>query len=426
MRGVFEQLGFIVSWNGDLRQATLTNDNFSVILTIGSDIFTTNGINHTLDVPAQIVSGSTMLPIRAVLESVGYYLDWDSATRTVLITTAPPVADDWPATRADIQAIVLNGQQLTDQQIIDVTVDASGHVMIPVSLLALMGFEAQHTPSATAITFYWSNRLNSIVITTGQANATLNQGGQTTTITLTTPAIVHGGRTVFPLADFANARGMTLSWNAATGVLTIEAGTAIPQAPGAYLTNPIVWSSPTLLTSAEIDELIARAPVRENTRSAMTITSTPFTDAELAAWRAEYFALGGMNAQELSHLRAINEARAGYGRAPLLICTDMSMAARFAAQGNSQMGVGTAHNLPGYGSLSAIARLFGTGGLSLVGVSQAGDGPNHTRFGFTIGGQHYDQLVGNPNAQGGFPERIGIGIYFPEGANSGRLIVLWA
>ena len=88
-RGVFEQMGFYVSWNGVTRQATLTTEQYVVVLTIGSNIFTTNGTAYTLDVPAQIIGGSTMIPLRAVLESVGYYLDWDGSTRTVIISSTP-------------------------------------------------------------------------------------------------------------------------------------------------------------------------------------------------------------------------------------------------------------------------------------------------------------------------------------------------
>ena len=58
---------------------------YIVVLTIGSSNFTVNGITHTLEVPAQIIGGSTMLPLRAVVESVGMSIDWDGATRTVLI-----------------------------------------------------------------------------------------------------------------------------------------------------------------------------------------------------------------------------------------------------------------------------------------------------------------------------------------------------
>jgi uncharacterized protein YkwD len=89
VRGVFEQMGFYVSWDGEARQATLTSDDYTVIITIDSATFTTNGVNHELDVPAQIIGGSTMVPIRFVLESVGYYLDWDGDTRTVLISDTP-------------------------------------------------------------------------------------------------------------------------------------------------------------------------------------------------------------------------------------------------------------------------------------------------------------------------------------------------
>jgi hypothetical protein len=90
VRGVFEEIGFNVSWDGDLQQVTLTDtlaSGYVVIITIGSSTFTTNGIAHTLDVPAQIINGRTMLPIRAVLESVSIGVDWDGSRSAVLIST---------------------------------------------------------------------------------------------------------------------------------------------------------------------------------------------------------------------------------------------------------------------------------------------------------------------------------------------------
>jgi len=87
VRGVFEALGFGVSWNEQARQVTLTRANDTVVITVDSATFTANGANRTLDVPAQIIGGRTMLPIRAVLESVGYDLGWNEATRTVVIST---------------------------------------------------------------------------------------------------------------------------------------------------------------------------------------------------------------------------------------------------------------------------------------------------------------------------------------------------
>ena len=86
VRGVFEALGFYVEWDG-VDTATLSRPDYTVTISIGVDTFTTNGAEFALDVPAQLINNRTMLPIRAVLESVGYSVDWDSETRTVIISS---------------------------------------------------------------------------------------------------------------------------------------------------------------------------------------------------------------------------------------------------------------------------------------------------------------------------------------------------
>lgn len=85
IRGVFESLGFDVDWHQAAQTAILTRADYTILITIGSATFTTNGASHDLDVPAQIIGGRTMLPIRAVLESANYAVDWNSVTHTVVI-----------------------------------------------------------------------------------------------------------------------------------------------------------------------------------------------------------------------------------------------------------------------------------------------------------------------------------------------------
>jgi len=87
VRGVFEALGFNVGWDDHARAAILSRHDYQLIIPVGSYSFTTNGATHLLDVPAQIIGDRTMLPIRFPLESVGYELDWDGNTGTVIITT---------------------------------------------------------------------------------------------------------------------------------------------------------------------------------------------------------------------------------------------------------------------------------------------------------------------------------------------------
>lgn len=84
VRGVFEQLGFVVNWDSQAQQVTLSGDAV-IVITVGSNVFTTNGVNYILDVPAQTIGGRTMLPLRLVLESIGMELRWEASTQTVQI-----------------------------------------------------------------------------------------------------------------------------------------------------------------------------------------------------------------------------------------------------------------------------------------------------------------------------------------------------
>ena len=96
--GVFEHLGFTPSWSGSAQTATLTRADYTVVITIGSATFTTNDIAHTLDVPAQIINNRTMLPLRAVLESIGIAPDnigWDGNARAITIITGADVTPPW-------------------------------------------------------------------------------------------------------------------------------------------------------------------------------------------------------------------------------------------------------------------------------------------------------------------------------------------
>ena len=101
-RDVFGQLGFAIYWYSEHRQVVLRNDDYVVVLTLGSNVFYTNGVGCTLDVPPQLMGRSAMLPIREVLESVGFFVEWEHETWTVLIMSdigqpvepAPPYNDE--------------------------------------------------------------------------------------------------------------------------------------------------------------------------------------------------------------------------------------------------------------------------------------------------------------------------------------------
>jgi len=86
----FDLLGFCVRWHPQTQQVRLLGATKMVVITLNSDVFTIPTVDgersYTLDVPAQVIGGSTMVPIRAILESVGYDVHWDEATQTAIIT----------------------------------------------------------------------------------------------------------------------------------------------------------------------------------------------------------------------------------------------------------------------------------------------------------------------------------------------------
>ena len=115
VRGVFEHLGFEVDWEQGTQTVTLASDDFIITIVIGNDRFSIDQIipgleasgHGVLDVPAQIIEGRTLLPIRAVLESVGYYVGWDGDTRTVVVSSTPTeetIAED---------AVTIGGQHFS-------------------------------------------------------------------------------------------------------------------------------------------------------------------------------------------------------------------------------------------------------------------------------------------------------------------------
>ena len=88
LRAIFEALGASVEWNGETKTVTSVKDDVTVKLTIGSNTLYKNDEAVELDVPAQIFGeGYTMVPIRAVSESFGIKVEWDDATKTVILTT---------------------------------------------------------------------------------------------------------------------------------------------------------------------------------------------------------------------------------------------------------------------------------------------------------------------------------------------------
>lgn len=85
IRGLLEYLGAEVEWDHDNYNAIVRRSGTEVILPIGSSTAYVNGEAAELDVPAELLNGRTMVPLRFVIESFGIDVEWDQDTRTVNI-----------------------------------------------------------------------------------------------------------------------------------------------------------------------------------------------------------------------------------------------------------------------------------------------------------------------------------------------------
>lgn len=89
MRAIFETLGAEVEWDNDTQTAVASLGGDTLSITIDSSVLYKNGTEIELDAPARMVGDRTLVPVRAVAESFNAKVDWDEDTQTVSIATAP-------------------------------------------------------------------------------------------------------------------------------------------------------------------------------------------------------------------------------------------------------------------------------------------------------------------------------------------------
>ncbi len=97
MRAIFEAFGMEVEWNNEEKSVTATKDDDVIKLTVGEKVLYINGEAVELDVAPYIASDTTLVPVRAISESLDAEVVWNNEKRRVEITTAEYEAskDEW-------------------------------------------------------------------------------------------------------------------------------------------------------------------------------------------------------------------------------------------------------------------------------------------------------------------------------------------
>ncbi len=114
LRAIFEALGASVEWDNVTRTVTSEKGSDVISLTVGADTFYKNDEPIELDVPAQIINDRTMVPARAIAEAYGVGVEWDAATRTVILTN--PVVETPTIDLPEGTILYLTGENYTGDE----------------------------------------------------------------------------------------------------------------------------------------------------------------------------------------------------------------------------------------------------------------------------------------------------------------------
>lgn len=88
LRVVAEKAGASVAYDTTNRLAIVKTMETEIIVPVDKGLVVVNGVNKPNDAPARITNGRTYLPIRIVMESLGYSVNWDGLNSRVLISSA--------------------------------------------------------------------------------------------------------------------------------------------------------------------------------------------------------------------------------------------------------------------------------------------------------------------------------------------------
>lgn len=93
LRGIIEALGADIEWDDTSKTVTVVKGDDTIELTIGQKTAYKNGDAVDLNVACKLVNGRTMVPLRFISEAIGADVNWDGETRDISITFNSSVDD---------------------------------------------------------------------------------------------------------------------------------------------------------------------------------------------------------------------------------------------------------------------------------------------------------------------------------------------
>ncbi len=86
IRAVAESLGLQVQWNGLTKTASFTNSDKVAAVTIGQEVLYVNGTPIPLSAKAELINGTTFVELHSLATAFGVQIAYDAATKQVIVS----------------------------------------------------------------------------------------------------------------------------------------------------------------------------------------------------------------------------------------------------------------------------------------------------------------------------------------------------
>jgi hypothetical protein len=86
IRSISTALGAEVTWNSEERKAVIEYGDAVIEFNVDEGIVYLNGQETEIDVPAKIMNGRIVVPLRFVIENMDLEVEWEQETQTIIIS----------------------------------------------------------------------------------------------------------------------------------------------------------------------------------------------------------------------------------------------------------------------------------------------------------------------------------------------------
>lgn len=214
LRAIFEALGASITWDGATQTVTAVRGDRTVILQVGAPTATVNGQPVTLAVPAQIIGGRTMVPLRFVAEALGAGVEWEGETRTARITSPPAPGGSVTAVEVTAAATAIGTR---DKSTLTASVKGTGSFDSGIRWSVVSGGGSLSATSGASITYQAPATIGTAVVRATAAADPGKYAEVTLTISGGPVHVLAAEGLVTAPANFIDLEGRTLRFTPAAG-----------------------------------------------------------------------------------------------------------------------------------------------------------------------------------------------------------------